>query len=255
MGVLVVGSGAVGFTDTYSDIDLAVIVERAEEVKPAFDDWGKSIAEMFAVLSCVPVQRAPNIFLYAMLLGGFLELDISFQCLDDLTARRARWRVAWDRSGRIDEIMRVSWDTHPEPDRAGFYHQYMEGTWHYVNHVGLSAARGQLWRAISDLELIRARVIELAGLRGGHETRRFREADDLPPGLLSALETTLVVRVDAAEILRALRSVVMLFIDEARALAATLEGDVPPVPDALLVALVELWEAQVGNKSDPDAAG
>lgn len=245
-GVLVVGSGAVGFTDAYSDIDLAVVVERAEDVKPAFDDWGVSIAGMFEVLDRVLVQRAPNIFLYAILLGGFLELDISFQCLDDLTARRARWYVAWDRSDRIAEIMRTSWDARPEPDLGAIYRRYVEGAWYYVNHVGLLVARGQLWRAISDLELIRARVIELAGLRCGLDTQDSREADQLPPDLLAALEATLAQRVEAGEILRALRAVMALFIDEARALASVLAGDLPPVPEPLLLTLIDLWAGQVG---------
>lgn len=71
-GVLVAGSGAVGFTDDYSDIDLAVVVKQSEDVKLVFDDWGTTIANLFDVLICAPTQRAPNIFLYAMLPEWFL---------------------------------------------------------------------------------------------------------------------------------------------------------------------------------------
>lgn len=248
-GVLIVGSGAVGFTDDYSDIDLAVVVEQAEDVKSAFDDWGTTIADLFGILIFVPTQRAPNVFLYAMLLSGFLELDISFQCLDDLVARRPRWRVAWDRTGCIADRMDTSWKAKVEPDFAAIFRQYMEGTWHYVNHIGLSVARGQLWRAMSDLELIRTRVIELAGLRNGHNTRRFREIDRLSPELLIALGKTLVQNTEPNEILRALRVVVELFINEARELAVVQHIDDPPVPQDILVTLVDMWETEVQQAS------
>ena len=254
-GVLIVGSGAVGFPDEYADIDLAVVVERAEDVKPAFDEWGASLANQFDMLACAPVHRGTNFHMYAMLLGGFLELDISFQCLDDLVARRARWRVAWDRmehSDRIANIMQTSWDANPGPDRAGTFRMFMEGTWHFVNHVGLCVVRGNLWRAINDLDLIRGRLIELAGLHRGIDAQFSREADKLPPDVLAALETTLVRHVDPGEILRALRATVMLFIDEAQAVADTLEGENPPVPDTLLVDLVDLWEVTTRNT---DATG
>ena len=38
-GVLVVGSGAVGFKDDYSDIDLSVVMTSEEDVESVFHDW------------------------------------------------------------------------------------------------------------------------------------------------------------------------------------------------------------------------
>jgi len=245
-GVLVVGSGAVGFTDDYSDIDLAVVVGRADDVKPAFDDWGTTSAGLFEVLACAPVPRASNIFLYAMLLKGFLELDISFQCLDDLVARRARWQVAWDRTDRIADLMRASWDARQEPDPSGTFCRYMEGCWHYVNHAGQCVARRQLWRAIGDVDVIRGQVIDLAGMCGGRDTHRAREVDDLPADLLTDLADTLVRRVEPVEILRSLRAAVQLFIRHARALADARQITDPPVPETLLRMLLDLWETQTG---------
>ena len=185
-----------------------------------------------------------------MLLSGFLELDISFQCLDELVARRAHWRVAWDRTGRIADVMEASWKANPGLDDTAIFRQYMESTWYYVNQVGLSIARGYLWRATNALAVIRTRVIELAGLRHGYDTRRFREVDNLPPALLTALEKTLVQQVDPTEILRALRMVVELFISEAQALATARGIDAPPVPKAILVALLDVWETQVQQTTE-----
>ena len=39
-GVVLVGSGAVGFQDEFSDIDLSVVVRRMQDIEPVFREWG-----------------------------------------------------------------------------------------------------------------------------------------------------------------------------------------------------------------------
>ena len=48
-GLLVVGSGAEGFADVYSDIDLCAVTTSADDVRPAFQEWGVKIREMLPV--------------------------------------------------------------------------------------------------------------------------------------------------------------------------------------------------------------
>jgi hypothetical protein len=240
-GVLIVGSGAVGFEDAYSDLDLAAVVASADEVESTWRDWRARIETLFPVIGCSSMPRGPNVFLHAFLLGGFLELDISFQHIDDLFARRQRWRVAFDRSGRIETVMQESWAKRPAPDIEGVYRRYMVGIWYYIIHVMIAVQRGQAWRALYDLEEIRARTIILAGLRLGMETEHYRDADRLPPGLLAALEETLVKTTEPDEIKRALRVAAVCFFREARALDAMLGLTLADRLETPMQTYLDLW--------------
>lgn len=222
VGVLVVGSGATGFEDEYSDIDLAVVTASAAEVEPAACAWEQRVRECWTVRGHFFNVREPNLILHGFLLDNFLEIDIGFQHLGNLIARRERWRIVFDRTGQIADLMRTSWANHPPPDIRGIYQHHLGGVWYYITHVTVGVQRGQLWRAISDLDMLRAYAVDLAGLRLGIETDHFRDVHKLPPEIAEELETTLVTRLEPAEILRAMRATAAFFFREAHALDALL---------------------------------
>ena len=107
-GLVIVGSGAKGFEDIYSDIDLCAITTLADDVKPVSQEWGVRICEMLPMFHSFEVPRAPNIYLWVFLLENFLEIDLCFLCLNDLQATRKRWRTVFDGSGKIESIMKSS---------------------------------------------------------------------------------------------------------------------------------------------------
>lgn len=49
-GVLVVGSGAVGFDDDYSDIDLCIVIAKEADVFNVLRDWKGRIEDLFPVI-------------------------------------------------------------------------------------------------------------------------------------------------------------------------------------------------------------
>ena len=106
-GLLVVGSGAEGFEDDHSDIDLCAVTTVADDVKPAFQEWGVNIREMLPMFHSLESPRAPNVYLWVFLLENFLEIDVCFLCLDDLRATRKRWKTVFDRSGKIETIINL----------------------------------------------------------------------------------------------------------------------------------------------------
>lgn len=108
LGVLVVGSGAVGFDDVYSDIDLCVVIAESVDVHRKFQEWGLKIEALLPVFYCGESVRGRSSFLWVILLENFLEIDLGFLCLDDLEARRGRWKTVFDHSGRIERIMERS---------------------------------------------------------------------------------------------------------------------------------------------------
>ncbi|MCI0395633.1 MAG: nucleotidyltransferase domain-containing protein [Chloroflexi bacterium] len=196
-GALLVGSAATGFNDDLSDIDLSVVVAQEAQVTAVFHDWQQRIPTLFPVIHSFEATYGPNNFLVAFWLETFLELDLGFLCLANLVAKRDRWQVAFDRSGRIESLMRASWAGRPAPDVQALYLATLDSLWHYAGHVAISVQRRHFWRALHYLDEIRDRTITLAGLRRQLDTRHFRQVDRLPPELLARLEQTLISQVTA----------------------------------------------------------
>lgn len=217
-GVLVVGSGAVGFDDCYSDIDLSVVATKEKDVLPVYQEWRARIEKLLPVIHYCEVIYGPNDYLYAFLLDAFVELDAGFVCLANLLARRQRWKIAFDRSGKIEDIMRSSWEKKPKVDTKAGYLNRIDGIWHYIIYVPVALKRGQPWMALHYLEIIRNRTVELAGLRHRLETKNFRCVDQMPRGFLIELQKSLVSSLDYAAIMNALRVATTCFFHQARAL-------------------------------------
>jgi len=221
-GVVIVGSGAEGFEDGYSDLDLSVVVAVDDDVLPVYREWKSRIQELFPVVSCFQTAYGPYSYLYGFFLDNFLELDVGFLCLNNLRAKRGRWKVGFDRTGKIECIMQSSWAGGERPNIQEIYLSRLNSIWHYITHVVASVERGQPWRALHYLEEVRNRTVELAGLRRGLETRHFRQVDQLPEECRFELQQTLVSSTEATDIMRALRKATTCFFREAQALEETL---------------------------------
>ena len=215
-GLLVVGSGAEGFEDAHSDIDLCAVTTSVDDVRPAFQEWGVKIREMLPMFHSLESPRAPNVYLWVFLLENFLEIDLCFLCLDDLRATRKRWKTVFDHSGRIESIMQSSWKNRPKPDLEEAYRSRLSSIWHCIKHAVIAGQRQQPWRAIFELELIRNWTIELRGLREELETKRFRHVDQMSEDFLTDLERTLVLSLKEVDIMNALKAATESFFRETR---------------------------------------
>jgi hypothetical protein len=86
--------------------------------------------------------------------------------------------------------------------------------WHYIIQTVVSIRRNQLWRALHNLEEVRNRGLYLAGLRHGLIVSHFRQIDQLPESVRRSFARTLTSRVEASEIIRALKAAVACFYGE-----------------------------------------
>lgn len=224
-GVAIVGSGAEGFDDRYSDIDLSVVVEMEEETPRVFQDWKQWVERLFNVIWYAEAVYGPSNLLHIFLLDGFLELDMGILSFSNLAARRARWRVAFDRSGTIDQIMRESWDQRRKPHVRTTYQRRLDSIWHFIIRAAVAVKRDQPWAALHELEQIRNRAVELAELHTGLENKHFREMHRMPQAFLAELEQTLLSTTDPRAIMEALKAATRCFFSQARRLDQALGLD------------------------------
>lgn len=219
-GVVLVGSGAIGFHDRYSDLDLSVAVAAGEDVLAVWRSWRPRVAELAPVLAGAEVIYSTESCLHVLLLEGFLEVDLGFNSLASMVAKRPEWRVVFDRTGVLEEQMARTWAARPQEAPEEYLARRLDGIWHHVMKAAVAICRQQPWAAVEAIQLIRGRALDLACQRLGLESRDGRTAHRLPPESRQRLELTLPADTGAAELARALRAVVAAFFAEALPLSA-----------------------------------
>ncbi len=163
-GLVVVGSGSIGFTDQYSDVDLVVVTNTNDEVSATIARWKKRIGRLFNIAHSFETAYDSGDYFYLALLDNYLKLGVNFSSLSNLTAKRKPWRVAFDHTGKVEEIMQSTWSNHKQPDTKSEYLSVMHRVWRHVMNTVIALCRGQTWRTLHELEQVRYGAIELAGL-------------------------------------------------------------------------------------------
>ena len=212
-GSMLLGSGAEGFLDRYSDIDFCAVVVNEDAIEAVYKDWGERLCTLFDIFKSDDNQHR---FLWVLLLNNFLEVDFSVKGLSTLRATASRWKVLYDKTDRINETMCSTWETRNIPDKRDFYLSRLNSIWYFVIRTVIDIKRGRLWKAWHGIEEIRQKTCELRGLREGVAARRFLEVDQLSKNFLAGIEETLIVRLDPKELRRALTAASELFFREAQ---------------------------------------
>ncbi len=247
-GALLVGSGARGFADRCSDIDLTVAVTREGDVKPVLDQFAAAFRDTRDVLSSFSGQPEPEVHLFGAFLACLIEVDISFLHCDRMVARTMDWRILFDRSGRLKEQMTASWANHQEPDRAEKLTWHLGEIWYFVIHAANSLARGRLWQASYHIAEVRHRAFQLSGLRCALPMGYLKSADECPPGFLKEMETTLFDRLEKTALFDALEAATRSFFDQAESLAREIEAKAPiRLRKALLSHINQMRRFNVGD--------
>ena len=192
---ILLGSASYGYIDELSDIDFCVVVNQEENIEKAMLHMREGVKTYNPLLCCEELtQRRLQIYL----LDNYLELNISFQCADNLLIRKANWKVVLDKSGEIEKEANKSWMTYQENEKAlrkdvnEKAKSYAVETWHFIFHCAIAIKRKKYWRTIGELDILRNRLIGLKGLRYAISTGRFREVDNLPEDELKIIQTTMV---------------------------------------------------------------
>jgi predicted nucleotidyltransferase len=179
------GSGAHGYLDRWSDVDLTVTVATGADQRHVADSWIARVYEALPVVHHYAVAFGEH-HVRGFLLESLLEVDLGFQ---PAIAEEGEWPG-------------------PNPEsEAGF-------GWHDVLHAGIAITRGRPWRAQYYIGLLRWRTLTLATTRLGHEFGEFKGVDDLPAELLTELEAALPRSLEREELARAARAATTAFLAE-----------------------------------------
>jgi predicted nucleotidyltransferase len=236
-GVLVVGSGAEGFADEYSDLDLAVVVRAGEPAAFALE-WAARLESELPVVHRFGDDRGEAGYVIGLLLEDFLEVDIGFLRMDQMAERGMPWAIVFDRSGEVERRQRSLAPASEDAEQA--YRRIVDGIWHWITHGRVAIARGNVLLALTDLDEVRTAILRVAAIRRGIGHRKH--FDRLPSEVRDRVERSLPRSLEPQELARALAAAAHAFFAEARALEADLRLDIAARLEPVVLEYLDQFE-------------
>jgi predicted nucleotidyltransferase len=197
------GSAALEREDRWSDVDLALSVEDADELDGVVDDWTARMYDEHDAVHHVDVWLGATLF-RVFLIRNTLQVDIAYWPAADFGALGPSFRLLF---GSANE----------RPPRPGPHPVHLIGmSWLYALHARSSIARERPWQAEYMLSAARDQVLALAALRHGEPTAEARGTDGLPGDVTRPFEATLVGSLDREQREHALHALMARLRDEIR---------------------------------------
>lgn len=215
---IIVGSGSYGFKDDFSDIDITIVVRDEFDAALVYMDWLEKLYRLLPVKWHFKNSFGGNVFLYGLLLEHYLEIDISFQNMDFLIVRRPHWKIAFDRSEKVQGVLEKSLADMKSPDIFSRFKYILGETWYYMLHSAFSLERGEFLRSRFFNGFIIDYGIEIAGFNQGLDTGTgsyLREAHKLAPETLNRVYESIETGLSKKQLYTALRLSTGFYLDEA----------------------------------------
>ncbi|HOB09910.1 MAG TPA: hypothetical protein PLW17_10485 [Limnochordia bacterium] len=192
VALVAVGSGAYGYIDELSDLDMVIALDSDEHMEAVME---YAAAQLRARLNFIYFKQIPQRRLQVYLTDNYLEIDIGYGAYTGAAASQKHWKVLFDKSGTVEQAMRESWEKREMAPKTPEIEQKLvecaDSAWHYLMHAAAAIKRKCYWRAVTELDYARGLLIGLLGSRYSLETSRFREVDQLPETELAVLAKTL----------------------------------------------------------------
>jgi len=219
LSLVLVGSGAVGFTDDFSDLDFYLIANNKESISNVMGYVNENIKKHNKILF---FQQMNERGLQVYLLDNYLEIDIGYAPLSEAAASKEHFKILFDKTNMVGSQMVESWRKIKEENQSknlsadirDRYKKYADVIFHYLFHAAVAIKREQYWRCIAEMEIARNMIIEIKGYKYSLVTKRFRNVDDFPKDELVKIEETLVTELKQEALLQNLLCLVDLCYTE-----------------------------------------
>lgn len=161
VGFLVVGSGAYGFRDEYSDVDGLVVVKQSGDVEAVNRLLVEQVNKVATVSRMKIYQHEPDIWVTCFFMHNYLNLDLGVWALDKLRATKPHWIVKFDKIGIIEEKLRTSLSARPKQNVHAIASDTLSRLWQFVRTAVVAIKRGHFIKAIKDMDWIRDQLITI----------------------------------------------------------------------------------------------
>lgn len=197
----VVGSGATGRADEWSDIDLALRIRDGGDDEEVATRWSAMLRADHGAVDQLDVV-AGGVLYRVFLLGSSLQVDVSFWPFDEFRATEDGFRLLFGTANVPTQPSPVDPD-----DLVGM-------AWLYALHARSAIARGRLCQAMIMVDGLRDQLVALACARRGLNPHQGRGADRLPAALLADLIGGRATTVTPTELHRSLSALLACLMRE-----------------------------------------
>lgn len=169
-----VGSGATGREDEWSDIDLVLRVAAGGDPADVAARWTETMYTTHGAVHHLDVV-ADGVLYRVFLLAGSLQVDVSFWPYERFRETVPGFRLLFGETNPPAHL------PSPDPERL------IGMAWLHALHARSAIARGRRWQAVTMLDGVREQLVSLACLRHGLSAHQGRGVDGLPAGELDVL--------------------------------------------------------------------
>ncbi|MEV0949356.1 nucleotidyltransferase domain-containing protein [Promicromonospora sp. NPDC050249] len=169
-----VGSGATGREDEWSDIDLVLRVAADGDPADVAARWTDTLYAAHGAVHHLDVV-ADGVLYRVFLLAGSLQVDVSFWPYERFRETVPGFRLLFGETNPPAHL------PPPDPERL------IGLAWLHALHARSAIARGRPWQAVTMLDGVREQLVSLACLRNGLSPHQGRGVDGLPAAELGVL--------------------------------------------------------------------
>jgi predicted nucleotidyltransferase len=209
LGVAAAGSYADDAMDEFSDIDLIIAVDRADE-SAMLSDRPRLAATLGSLVASFGGEHINEPRLLVCLYDPpLLHVDLKFVALQDAAQRVDEPVVLWEREGKLTKAFGEGAASYPCPHR-----QFVEDRfWVWIHYAAAKVGRGELFEAIEFLSYLRCNILApLKKRQMGLRPNGVRRLEQLAPQFAEELKGT-AAPAEAAPILKAIRVCIQVYLD------------------------------------------
>ncbi len=189
-GVLLVGSGSDQFPDIWADMDLSIVVNPSVKTREVWEALNEEFRESFDLISLGVGIYGENNYISILLLKDYLEVDAGVISLENLEAKKDKWKILYDKQNKILAKMQQSIKERKTTDTVQFVRERVTTIGHYARTFAVAVNRNQPFRAIKELEDLRNIVVEIWASQKGKVAKHFRDVDGADKDFRAHLAST-----------------------------------------------------------------
>jgi predicted nucleotidyltransferase len=240
-GIALIGSGAKGFIDIYSDVDLLVLLKDDAIFQLSYLKVKEEIESLFrVVLSFEHFRNNEDLMLIAML-DNYLELDVQVVTARALIMRERNYKILYDPEEVLYDLFEDSFTETQMAAPRRIYIELIERSWQPILKCVGAINRDETWRALKMLEEIRDVTVQLAGMNHKISTKGYANVDKLPEMFLVNLRHTIPTSTSSTALRRALKVTVGMLFAEALTIELTLRLTIAVKMQEYLIPYVEAY--------------
>jgi len=201
-GVVLLGSGTIGFTDAFSDLDFMLSVSKESDcflVKELIFNKLIDLGYSFGKI----VEFRNNRYIIVAILENFLELDISIILHDELVARTDQWQVLIDKDETVFKKMSDSWNNRKNDSILEIINNnnLIVETTYLIRRGLIELARNNIVYAANLISEMRENILIIECLIENKKVHQFKNYSSLDSIFIDKIGKTYVGNLNKTEIL------------------------------------------------------